>query len=210
MPHMPYSWPPLILGVLVATYWGRVLRMVRKARHKGRDANLLPAERLGQVLRILWTPVILAWIACPLLVAFWASPSSALRPLYHNPWIGWPAAVVGVLAFAATWACWKKMGKSWRMGIDPQGKTGLIVTGPYAYVRHPIYALSSLLMSATVVAVPSPMMIVVGAAHLLLLQWEARREERYLIRLHGPAYANYRARVGRFLPRSLVGYSAGQ
>jgi len=93
------------------------------------------------------------------------------------------------------------MGRSWRMGINPDDKTQLVITGPYAYLRHPIYALSSLLMLCTMVIVPSPAMIVVGCTHLLLLQWEARREEKYLTALHGNTYANYARRTGRFVPR---------
>ena len=72
------------------------------------------------------------------------------------------AATIGVVitaaALAATLVCWKRMGRDWRMGIDPAERTRLIVTGPYAYVRHPIYALSQLMMLGTVIAVPAPAM----------------------------------------------------
>ena len=93
------------------------------------------------------------------------------------------------------------MGKSWRMGIDPHEKTRLIVSGPYAYVRHPIYALSSVLMVASFVAVPTIPMLIVAIVHCGLLQWEARREERYLLSVHGQAYQDYLAHVGRFIPK---------
>jgi protein-S-isoprenylcysteine O-methyltransferase Ste14 len=56
-------------------------------------------------------------------------------------------------------------------------------------------------MLATVAAQPSPLMIAVAVVHLILLQLEARREERYLLNIHGPAYGEYCARVGRFLPK---------
>jgi protein-S-isoprenylcysteine O-methyltransferase Ste14 len=36
---------------------------------------------------------------------------------------------------------------------------------------------------------------------MLLMQWEVRREDKYLVLLHGPAYADYMQRVGRFVPR---------
>lgn len=110
---------------------------------------------------------------------------------------------MAVLAFGATWVCWKKMGKSWRMGINPDEKTQLIVSGPYAYVRHPIYGLSSLLMLASLAVVPSPLMMIVAAIHLVLLQWEARREEQYLRLQHGRVYEEYCRSTGRFCPRSL-------
>ena len=92
------------------------------------------------------------------------------------------------------------------MGIDPAERTGLVVTGPFAFVRHPIYALSSLLMLASAAAVPHAAMLVVGAIHLAFLQWEARREERHMVRSHGEVYERYMANVGRFVPRSLGAY----
>jgi protein-S-isoprenylcysteine O-methyltransferase Ste14 len=101
------------------------------------------------------------------------------------------------------------MGKSWRMGIDPGERTQLVFTGAYAYVRHPIYALSSLLMLASVAAVPAPLMIVVAVIHLCFLQWEARREERYLEQLHGADYASYLQHVGRFFPKAFRAYAPG-
>ncbi len=45
-------------------------------------------------------------------------------------------------------------------------------------------------------------MLAAATVHLVFLQWEARREEIFLIDLHGPAYSNYSQCVGRFFPRS--------
>ncbi len=201
--------PALMFFLLIGAYWTRVLRLVRKERRRsGRTANFLPPEPLGRALRMVWYPVVIFWIVQPAIVAFRRDAPVALRPIFHQPILAWIAVLVGAAAFALTLVCWKRMGRSWRMGIDPNEKTQLIVTGPYAFVRHPIYALSSLLMLATVIALPTPMMLVAGAIHLLFLQWEARREETHLERTHGPAYASYRACVGRFIPRSLTGYAA--
>ena len=92
------------------------------------------------------------------------------------------------------------------MGINPEEKTQLIVSGPYAYLRHPIYSLQSLLMLTSFVVVPSPLMAAVVILLLLLLQWEAAREEKHLVQQHGEAYAEYQRHVGRFIPRSLHPY----
>ena len=203
-PHilMPHDGPALAVGVVVAAYWWRVLRMAAKARRRtGRAANFIPVERLGRALRLVWQPVVFAWVGLPFYTAWAVRPTPPLRLLYAGPVVRWSATVVVVAAYGATRVCWRRMGKSWRMGIDPAERTQLVVTGPYASVRHPIYALSSLMMIATWVAVPSVAMAVVATVHLVLLQWEARREERHLSAAHGPAYNEYRAAVGRFVPR---------
>ena len=127
-----------------------------------------------------------------------------LQPIFDLPALGWIAFAVAAASLVFTWICWQQMGTSWRMGIDPAEKTSLIVTGPYAYIRHPIYALSSMLMLATVAADPAPLMLIVAIAHLVLLQFEARREEHHLVGVHGQRYLEYCAKVGRFIPRRRV------
>jgi protein-S-isoprenylcysteine O-methyltransferase Ste14 len=193
--------PALIIGLIMAFYWARVLRLAwKEKRRTGQAANLLPPEPLGRALRLIWFPVIGLWIALPLLARS-LRRYSIFHPLYDIPVVAWSALVVAVAAFIATLICWKRMGRSWRMGINPNDKTQLVISGPYAYLRHPIYALSSLLMICTMAILPSPAMLVVGVIHLLLLQWEARREEKYLTALHGPTYSDYAAKTGRFMPR---------
>jgi protein-S-isoprenylcysteine O-methyltransferase Ste14 len=202
------DWPALAVGVIVAAYWWRVLRMATKMRRKtGQAANFIPTEPLGKTLRIIWQPIVWIWIAHPFITSFLSNPPPILRPLYFLPPIQLLAVIIALLAFIATRICWKRMGKSWRMGINPDECTMLVITGPYAYVRHPIYALSSVLMLATVAAVPTPLLIATAALHLLLLQWEAHREERYLSTIHGQQYDLYCKNVGRFLPRTRRGYS---
>ncbi|MBC8105070.1 MAG: isoprenylcysteine carboxylmethyltransferase family protein [Anaerolineae bacterium] len=201
------SWPALCIALTVGAYWSRVLRLVYKSyKQTGHNAGFWPAESLGRALRFLWFPAITLWFVIPLLVAFGATPLLGMRYLWLIPMLEWLGVLIAAAAFGATLVCWKKMGKSWRMGIDPGEKTQLVFTGPYAYVRHPIYALSSLLMLASMIAVPAPAMLIIGVIHLIFLQWEARREERYLVGAHGDDYAQYLRRVGRFVPRSLGGY----
>src|SRR5690348_12390870 len=113
-------WPPLLLGLLVGAYWARVVKMVLKQRRQtGRDANFVPRERLGLALRFIWYPVVVLWIVLPLVAACSRNGPRVMHPLYESAWVEWPAVMVAVVAFAATWVCWKRMGKSWRMGIDP-------------------------------------------------------------------------------------------
>lgn len=210
---MVHSWPALILGCLLLCYWARVLRMAYKFRRKNKlelGANFIPPEPLGRLLRLLWNPVIILWITLPLLAAFRNDLPRYLAPIAQWPILAWCAVGIAIAAFAATWICWKRMGKSWRMGINPAEKTQLVITGPYAFVRHPIYALSSLLMLSTLVIIPSPLMLLIAVLHLSLLQWEARREENHLARLHGQAYLDYAARTGRFIPIARRRYVSGK
>jgi len=185
------------------------MRMAYKARVKGRASNLIPPEPIGRILRLIWTPLILIWVSQPFISALAHDPPRPWRLLYYDLRIAWPAVVIVAICFAVTRVCWKRMGAGWRMGIDPGEQTVLVATGPFAYVRHPIYALSQAMMLATVAAVPSPLMIAAALLHLALLQWESRREEAHLLRVQPEQYARYRSQVGRFLPKRLRPYIGG-
>jgi protein-S-isoprenylcysteine O-methyltransferase Ste14 len=197
------DFPALCIGLMALFYWGRVIKLVFKTRRlTGKAANFLPPEKLGAALRIVWYPTVALWIIVPLYFAL-AAPHrrpDVLELFWQQPIVRWLAVAVAGVALYYTLLCWRKMGRDWRMGIDPAEKNTLIVTGPYAHVRHPIYALSSVLMLASFVAVPNIVMAVLAVIHLLFLQWEARREERHMASVHGDTYRDYMRQVGRFIP----------
>jgi protein-S-isoprenylcysteine O-methyltransferase Ste14 len=193
----------LVLGTAIGGYWLRVWRMARTARRRsGRAANFIPAEPLGRRLRVVWIPVVCVWIANPFCAGLSARPIWLLAPLRTLPMIAWLGCALAVCSFCGTIFCWKTMGRSWRMGIDPAERTELISRGPYAWLAHPIYALSQTMMLGTLLSLSSPLLLVAGMLHIALLHWEAHREEEHMLRSHGEAYRQYRARVGGFVPKS--------
>ena len=182
----------------------KVLRVTRRESH---GVNLIPGERAGRWIRVLWIPTIVAWCVQPWLVLRNALHHST----QHVAWIvaGYFGAAICIGATIATFSCWREMGRSWRIGIDPQEKTELIFTGPFRIVRHPIYALSILLVLGTLVTTPTLLMLVIAIVHIACSQFEARREEAYLLGKHGRVYADYMKRVGRFFPRAATFAIAG-
>ncbi|HEX7515938.1 MAG TPA: isoprenylcysteine carboxylmethyltransferase family protein [Chthoniobacterales bacterium] len=194
--------PPLAAGCCVLIYWGAVVNKARRARH---GVNLIPRERTGRWLRVIWVPVVVAWCAQPWLalrthpISWWLQPAAGIA------WtiVGFLGAALCVVATVGSFSCWREMGKSWRLGINPNEKTKLVFSGPYRFVRHPIYSLSILLAVGTLAAAPTPLMLTTALVHIFLLQIEARREEKYLVERHGDSYAEYQKHVGRFVPRHI-------
>jgi protein-S-isoprenylcysteine O-methyltransferase Ste14 len=199
--------PPFVAGCCLLIYWGAVVVKARRiARQAGHGANLVPRERTGRWLRVVWMPVVLAWCVQPWLTALGPPASRLFQPVTGLAFtvFGFAGAALCIAATIATFVCWREMGKSWRLGIDPEEKTQLVFSGPYRFARHPIYALSSVLVLGTFGTTPTVAMMVTALLHLLLLQVEARREEKYLLAKHGESYAEYKRRVGRFVPRNIV------
>ena len=186
--------PAFVAGCSLFVYWGAVVVKAQRARRWQHGANVIPPERTGRWLRIVWVPLVIAWCAQP-----W------LRFAHDGMLRSRPIAIVGALlciaATAATFVCWRAMGQSWRIGIDPGETTTLVVSGPFRLVRHPIYALSILLMLGTVMVTQTRLMLGLAVLHFALLQWEAAREEAHLSAKHGEEYERYRRATGRFLPR---------
>jgi protein-S-isoprenylcysteine O-methyltransferase Ste14 len=112
--------------------------------------------------------------------------------------IGALLAVVGiVLTFAAQLA----MGDSWRIGVDPEERTELVTDGPFKLVRNPIYSAMLPTVFGLMLMVPSVLALAAFVTLFAGLELQVRSvEEPYLLRVHGAAYVEYTARVGRFVP----------
>jgi len=176
----------------------RVRRRTRKL------AGVVPEQALEKAMWYVWVPLVALWMALPMIAAnghvpHLSVPAWAREGAYGN--LRGLGGVVAILALFATIECWKRMGRSWRMAVTPGEKTELVTTGLYRSIRHPIYALSILLMTATAVVLPTAPMIAVALVHVTLMNLKARNEERHLLAMHGESYASYLARTGRFLPR---------
>jgi protein-S-isoprenylcysteine O-methyltransferase Ste14 len=154
---------------------------------------------------VIWIPLVIAWIVLPWLALTRTNPVFAVpqfakeEPLYAA--LRWLAAVTALACLAMTAWCWSRMGKDWRMDVSEKRKGTLITDGLFAYVRHPIYALSMLLMLCSAIIIATPLMLGIWAVHLVLNNLKARNEERHLLATHGEPYAQYLRRTGRFFPR---------
>ncbi len=110
---------------------------------------------------------------------------------------------VGLLAASVAWLCWMfaSLGRNLTDTVVTRRDSTLVESGPYRYVRNPMYtglAWMGLALGLAFenIAVPLPFLTL-----FTLLAIRTRKEERYLIERFGDAYRDYMQRVGRFLPR---------
>ena len=109
--------------------------------------------------------------------------------------------ILALAGIAATLYAQVAMGQSWRIGVDPQERTELVTSGPFALVRNPIFSAMLPTALGLVLIVPSWVAIAGLLGLVVALEVQVRVvEEPYLLRAHGDAYAGYARRTGRFVP----------
>ena len=110
-------------------------------------------------------------------------------------------AVVAVLGIVATLAAQVQMGTSWRIGVDPSERTGLVTAGIFGWVRNPIFTAMLLAAVGFTLLVGNVVAVLALAALVVAIEVQVRAvEEPYLREVHGAEFDRYVARTGRFLP----------
>src|SRR3712207_2495835 len=77
----------------------------------------------------------------------------------------------------------------------------LVTTGPYRWVRHPLYSAGAALAVALNLLVGSWFTTASGTTALTLLLMRLPKEEEELIERFGDEYREYAERTGRLFPR---------
>jgi protein-S-isoprenylcysteine O-methyltransferase Ste14 len=112
-------------------------------------------------------------------------------------------ALIGTLlcAVGIGFAMWARMviGRNWGTPMTLKQGHELVTTGPYAYVRHPIYSGVLLAMSGSVL-VMSLLWLVVLLLNGLQFIYAARREEQLMLRTFPNQYAAYMQRTKMIIP----------
>ena len=191
--------PTAIVATTVSAYWLAVILMVARSWICFRGpAGVIPKVRGERWMWLLWVPNIVAWVALPWQAWDQSRTDADLPPaLAFGRYV---FALLAVIALGLTSRCWLAMGPNWSMAVNPSKPTSLITGGAFGIVRHPIYALSLLLMFATVATVASGPMLLVGVIHAAMIIAKTSSEERYLRQLHGSAYDEYCRQAGCYLP----------
>jgi protein-S-isoprenylcysteine O-methyltransferase Ste14 len=97
-----------------------------------------------------------------------------------------------------------ELGRAWSFVPKADQGTGLITTGPYRLVRHPIYLGLALLAIGNALAFGSwPALMIVLSGIVPTFAWRARAEEKMLSRTFGERYAVYRQRTKMIIPHLL-------
>jgi protein-S-isoprenylcysteine O-methyltransferase Ste14 len=130
------------------------------------------------------------WIAASFL------PQSAEEHRLVN-WVGLALTFAGCL-----FACWARvvLGGNWSGNATVKDNHQLIVKGPYAFTRHPIYTGFLTAATGTTLVVGKWSSIVGLAVVVLMLILKMSQEERLMTQQFPETYPSYRQRVKALIP----------
>jgi protein-S-isoprenylcysteine O-methyltransferase Ste14 len=117
--------------------------------------------------------------------------------------LGEAAGVALLMAAAVALFAWatRTMGRNWSIVARTRSDHELVTAGPFAYVRHPIYAAMALLLLALAIGLGNEWRLIVALPLYAIGTWLRIVEEEKLLRAaFGDRYAAYAARVKRFVP----------
>jgi len=137
------------------------------------------------VLFYIVRPQVLAWTELPL-----------------PQWLQWLGVVLGGISLPHLAWTQLALGNNFSPMLHVRQEHTLVTSGPYRYVRHPMYTAVFLSMSAILLLTRNWIIggvPLVGLCVILLMR--LLREERAMIKKFGDEYREYVKRTGRFLPR---------
>lgn len=157
---------------------------------RGRPGSIEWLAGVGFVLAIV------IGLAAPLLQ--WAG---VVTPLVSALWVNVTGVTIAVCGIAATVYAQLDMGDSWRIGVDRTETTSLVHGGVFAWVRNPIFSAMIVFSIGAALVTPNPLAVAGVLLLVATIELQVRCvEEPYLLAVHGDAYRNYLATVGRFVP----------
>jgi protein-S-isoprenylcysteine O-methyltransferase Ste14 len=181
-----YAFPALWLGW--ALYWMALSGNVKSnVRHEPLGSRLQHIVPLIVAAYLLWVPRV------PVAVL-----DERLLPLSAWPfWIG-----IALTASVILFTVWARvhLGRNWSGTVTIKEGHELITTGPYAWVRHPIYSGLLLAFLGSGIARGDWRGVLAFALASAALWRKLRFEERWMREQFGEAYESYSRRVAALVP----------
>jgi protein-S-isoprenylcysteine O-methyltransferase Ste14 len=185
-----YNWLITALWLMFIAYWavmGVHAKRTIGARFWGREAGLRVAV------------VVLVLLALRLPVVRHALRNTQTYAAAAGPLLGLIAVVL--CAFGIGLAIWARshLGRNWGMPMARKESPELVISGPYASVRHPIYTGIFIAMLGSAIGV-SPFWLLPLVLFGIYFVYSARKEEKLMMAQFPEQYPQYMSRTKMFVP----------
>ena len=189
MSSMPAFSLALCCWVILWIYW-----LLSAASQKAEKKRESASERMGQIIPILVCYVLLFE---PFMGFGWLG----LRFVPKRPELEFVGLFITALGVAlAIWAR-AHLGANWSAAVSIRTDHELIGSGPYRYIRHPIYTGMILAAIGTALVIGQVRGLLAVGIFLVAFYGKASKEERWLTQEFADRFNAHAARTGMFLPK---------
>jgi protein-S-isoprenylcysteine O-methyltransferase Ste14 len=177
-----------VVWVAFIAYW-----QIKAANTKSTQRLEPVASRILRVLIFLVAIILLSINRIPLPVLYRQFWPAGLWPF----WLGAAVTIAGLL-----FAVWARvhLGRNWSSSVTIKQAHELIVTGPYAVVRHPIYTGILMGLLGTAIALSQVRGFIVLCLVFVAFWIKLRMEEQWMRSQFGDVYAAYAQHTAALVP----------
>jgi protein-S-isoprenylcysteine O-methyltransferase Ste14 len=181
----------LTIVLLIGMVWARVLLMRRQG---------IRAVHFGSIDKkdFLIPPFAFFYFYLVFAAAF-NLPTVSRQELFHSGIVSWVGVLLCLAGLVLMFLSLVSFGKSFRVGIDADSPDKLVTTGVFAFSRNPIYVAFGFVLLGQFLVFSNWLLLVYLVGGIWLLHRQVLREEKYMMSHYGQQYADYCARVRRYL-----------
>ena len=115
--------------------------------------------------------------------------------------IRWLGVGLGVLCVFGVYWLFSSIGNNITPTSATRKQHTLVTSGPYRWVRHPLYTVGSSLFIAFGMMADNWLITALGILTFIVMAIRTPKEEANLLEKFGDEYRNYMKRTGKFLPK---------
>lgn len=199
---MDYIYRIVFVSIFIL-FW--IIRIYYVRRTRDPDAPRTREERRAAMQKEGWTGyllIILTYAEIIVVVLFiWAPPWMAWADLAFPDlllWIG-----TSFLLCSIPYMMWvhRTLGQHYSYALETKTEQKLIVSGPYARIRHPLYSAHTLFNLGMIFLTAYIPLIVFAVLGVPFTYARMKSEEKMMIEKFGSEYEEYMVRTGRIFPK---------
>ncbi len=162
------------------------------------DGKAIEREGRGAfAFRVIMFFVMIAIVALYTINSPWMSALSIPLP----DWLRWAGFAIGIASLIFwTWTQ-AALGKEWSPQLQLRKEHHLVTSGPYAWIRHPIYTAMIGIGIAFALVTANWCFVVLSVVVIAGLLSRVPKEERMMVEKFGDEYKIYMKKTGRFFPK---------
>lgn len=193
----------LVLMSSIRAYYGLRAYSARKASGE----KFSPRERLkesakweGKLIMVPWiisSTLFFAVVFIYILYPPWVAGFTLTLPV----WLRWVGVALGIASLPLLLWVHHALGEYFSKELTLREQHKLVTSGPYRWVRHPMYSALFVLFLALSFMSANWLILLSGVAVIITIYARIGKEEVMLIKEFGDEYRDYMKRTGRLLPR---------